>query len=87
MQNTLYLSHLAEARTQTLSEPEFDRVYRTLASLQQDPLGTSSVFSETDNLRVTRMTGYNVILRYVPSEHAVLVTDIEPAVQSHAAAA
>jgi len=76
MANTLYLSHLAEAKAQDLSSEQYDQVLEKLHSLEQDPLAHSSVFSEANDLRIARIGRFDVILRYVPAENAVLVTDI-----------
>ncbi len=94
MANTLYLSHLAEAKVRDLSSPQHSQVMSTLEALEQDPLGNSENMvealeqdplgnsenmAEALDLRVARIGDLRVILRYVPARQAVLVTDISPA--------
>lgn len=86
MANTLYLSHLAEAKVRDLSSPHHEQVMRTLEALELDPLGNSKDLSKEADLRIARTSDFRVILRYVPAEHAVLVTDIASAESFEAAA-
>ncbi len=76
MANTLYLSHLAEAKIRNMASPEYAQVMSTLEALEQDPLGNTKDITEAQDLRIARPGDLRIILRYVPAEHGVLVTNI-----------
>lgn len=80
MANTLYLSHVAEATVRDLPAPRKDLVLDTLEKLEQDPIHNSQPLPErysSYDLRIAQLPDFQVVLRYVPEQQAVLVTSID----------
>jgi mRNA-degrading endonuclease RelE of RelBE toxin-antitoxin system len=80
MKNEIYIASRLAQTLSSLSKDQQDRVASLIDSLNGDGLKNSEVLatdkSQGGDIRAAFLGGLSLIFRYVPEQHAIIVTDV-----------